>query len=60
MVGKLLSVINISKIYKLINNMDSNNKLTLGDTILTIILKNNNIFGEIQKLWIIKVKIIYI
>jgi len=32
MVGKLLSVINISKIYKLINNMDSNNKLTLGDT----------------------------
>jgi len=50
MVGKLLSVINISKIYKLINNMDSNNKLTLGDTILTIILKNNNIFGEIQKI----------
>jgi len=30
--------------------MYSNNKLTLGDTILTIILKNNNIFGEIQKI----------
>jgi len=49
MVEKLLSVINISKIYKLINNMDSINKLTLGDTILTIILKNDKVFGEVHK-----------
>jgi len=40
--------------------MDSNNKLTLGDTILTIILKNNNIFGEIQKIVNYKSQYIYI